>query len=236
MHKTQKKYTGATVGLLCRDYEVSIVGSLFDTIFEVVTNFIDTIGYAGIFLAMFIEGILTPIPSEIIVPFAGYLAESGRFNLILVILVASVGATVGAIVAYYLAKWLGRAVILRYGKYIGLNDKSLDKANAWFEKYGSYGVLIGHALPGIRSIISFPAGLANMDLKKFITFTFIGAMIWNTVLGSAGYILGENYGQIEELFEAAHIDVIILGALVAILAIYFIYKHYKKVKSDVSKK
>lgn len=213
---------------------MSIIGSLFDTIFEIVTNFIDTIGYAGIFLAMFIEGILTPIPSEIIVPFAGYLAESGRFNLVLVILVASIGATIGAIVAYYLAKWLGRAVILKYGRYVGLNDKSLDKANAWFEKYGSYGVLIGHALPGIRSIISFPAGLANMDLKKFIIFTFIGATIWNTVLGSAGYMLGENYGQIEELFEAAHIDTIIIGALIIVLAAYFIYKHYKKVKNDAT--
>lgn len=213
---------------------MSIIGSLFDTIFEIVTNFIDTIGYAGIFLAMFIEGILTPIPSEIIVPFAGYLAESGRFHLILVILVASVGATIGAIVAYYLAKWLGRVVILKYGRYVGLNDKSLDKANAWFEKYGSYGVLLGHALPGIRSIISFPAGLADMDLKKFITFTFIGATIWNTILGSAGYILGENYGQIEELFEAAHIDTIIIGSLIIVLAIYFIYKHYKKVKNDAT--
>lgn len=213
---------------------MSIIGSLFDTIFEIVTNFIDTIGYAGIFLAMFIEGILTPIPSEIIVPFAGYLAESGRFNLVLVIIVASVGATIGAIVAYYLAKWLGRAVILKYGRYIGLNDNSLDKANAWFEKYGSYGVLIGHALPGIRSIISFPAGLADMDLKKFIIFTFIGATIWNTVLGSAGYMLGENYGQIEELFEAAHIDAIIIGALIVGLTIYFIYKHYKKVKNDTT--
>ena len=213
---------------------MSIVGSLFDTIFEIVTNFIDTIGYAGIFLAMFIEGILTPIPSEIIMPFAGYLAENGRFNLVLVIFVASVGATLGAIVAYHLAKWLGRAVILKYGKYIGLNEGSLDKANAWFEKYGSYGVLIGHALPGIRSIISFPAGLADMDLKKFTIFTFIGAAIWNTVLGSAGYVLGENYGQIEELFEAAHIDIIILSILVIAFATYFIYKHYKKVKNNIT--
>ena len=207
---------------------MSFVGSLLDTIFEVVTNFIDTIGYAGILLAMFIEGILTPIPSEIIVPFAGYLAESGRFNLVLVILVASIGATAGALVAYYLAKWLGRAVILRYGRYIGLKESSLDKANQWFEKYGSYGVLIGHALPGIRSIISFPAGLANMDLKRFATFTFIGAAIWNSVLGSAGYLLGENYGRIEELFEAAHIDLIIITAAIIILVVYFIYRHYKK--------
>lgn len=183
---------------------------------------------------MFIEGILTPIPSEIIMPFAGYLAENGRFNLVLVIFVASVGATLGAIVAYHLAKWLGRAVILKYGKYIGLNEGSLNKANAWFEKYGSYGVLIGHALPGIRSIISFPAGLSDMDLKKFTIFTFIGAAIWNTVLGSAGYVLGENYGQIEELFEAAHIDIIILSILVIALATYFIYKHYKKVKNNIT--
>lgn len=208
---------------------MSLLGSLFETI----SGFIDTIGYAGIFLAMFIEGIFTPIPSELIMPFAGYLAESGRFNLILVIIAASVGAAAGAVVAYHIAKWLGRAVVLRYGRYIGLSESSLDKANAWFEKYGSYGVLIGHALPGIRSIISFPAGLADMDLKRFVCFTFIGALIWNTVLASAGYILGENYGKIEELFASAHIDLILLGILAAAIIVYFAYRHYKNPeKSD----
>lgn len=209
------------------DPSVSFFGELFD----IVVNFIDTIGYAGIFLAMLIEGILTPIPSELIMPFAGYLAESGRFNLILVIIVASVGAATGAAVAYYLAKFLGRAFVLRYGKYIGLNEGSLDKANNWFEKYGSYGVLIGHALPGIRSIISFPAGLADMNIKKFLVFTFIGAAVWNSVLASAGYLLGENYSMIEDFFEQAHIDVIIIGVLALALAAYFIFRHYKKSKS-----
>jgi membrane protein DedA with SNARE-associated domain len=150
---------------------------------------ISTAGYLGIFLAMFVEGILTPIPSELIMPFAGYLCSTGELNIVLVVLAGSLGAVAGSTVSYYLGKLLGRRFLDRFGRYFGLGPESLSRADTWFARWGSYGILIGHAVPGIRSIISFPAGIARMDVKRFVLFTFLGATIWNSVLVSAGFLL-----------------------------------------------
>lgn len=202
--------------------------SIVDSVNQWVISLIDSAGYLGIFIAMFVEGIFTPIPSEVIVPFAGYLASTGRFHIILVILVASVGATAGSTVAYGLAKIIGRTAVLRYGKYFGVSHETMGKADRWFEKYGYWGVLIGHSIPGIRSIISFPAGLANMDLKKFMMATFIGACIWNTVLALTGYFLGEYWLEFWSGLEG--LDIVILGGAAAGLLGYFLYKRYGKKK------
>ncbi|WP_019177339.1 DedA family protein [Methanomassiliicoccus luminyensis] len=200
--------------------------NIIDTINQWVISLIETTGYLGIFLSMFVEGIFTPIPSEAIVPFAGYLASTGQLNLILVVLVASVGATAGSTVAYALAKVIGRTAVLRYGKYFGVSHETLGKADRWFERYGYWGVLIGHSIPGIRSIISFPAGLANMNLKKFMVATFTGACIWNTVLTLTGYFLGEYWVEFWGGLDG--LDYYILAAAGLGLAGYFLYKRYGK--------
>lgn len=200
--------------------------SIIDTINQWIVSLIDSAGYLGIFFSMLVEGIFTPIPSEAIVPFAGYLASIGRFSLPLVILVASIGATAGSTVAYALAKMIGRTAVLRYGKYFGVSHETLGKADRWFEKYGSWGVLIGHTLPGIRSIISFPAGLASMDLRKFMIATFAGACIWNTVLALTGYLLGEYWLEFWAGLEG--LDIIILAVAAIALAGYFLYRRYGK--------
>jgi membrane protein DedA with SNARE-associated domain len=195
---------------------------IIDTMNQFIIDFISSSGYLGIFFAMFIEGIITPIPSELIMPFAGYLASTGEFYLPFVILAGTIGATMGSTVAYGIARAVGRPLVERYGRFIFLDQKKVDKADAWFKKWGSWGILIGHAIPGIRSVISFPAGIFKMDFKKFVLFTFLGALIWNTVLASAGYLLGEYYIQFWKALDGW--DIIILAVAIVGLIIYLLWQ------------
>ncbi len=195
---------------------------IIDTLNQIIIDLIETTGYLGIFLAMLVEGIFTPIPSELIMPFAGYVAYTGELNFFLVILVGSMGAVIGSSVAYMLALWLGRPIVDRFGIFFGLDEGKMASAERWFKRWGVWGIFIGHSLPGIRSVISFPAGLSKMDRKKFVMFTFSGALVWNTVLVTAGYLLGENWIQFWERTDG--MEYVVLGLLGLVLVLYFLYK------------
>jgi membrane protein DedA with SNARE-associated domain len=203
---------------------------LFDSLNQLIIDFINGTGYLGLFFAMFIEGIITPIPSEAIVPFAGYLASTGQLNLLLVILVASIGATCGATVSYSLARWLGRPFILRFGKYIGINENSIKRADKWFAKRGKWGALFGPMIPGIRSIISYPAGLTRMDLKKYLPLFFAGSLVWNTVLSMIGYNLGAHWIDFWKSTEG--LDLAVIAILAISLVVYLIYRYHRKDGSE----
>jgi len=196
--------------------------SLFLGLTEWITGFVAAIGYPGIFLLMIVEGILTPIPSEFIMPFAGYLAALGRLNLLAVIAVGTAGAGIGNVVAYSIGMRVGRPLITRWGKYLGLGVDDLSWAESWFKKYGPMGVLIGHAVPGVRSIISFPAGIGRMRLRDFAIFSTIGAAIWNTVLVVSGYFLVERWTEVAGATE--NIDLYIVIALVGGIAGYVYWR------------
>ncbi|MGI0148761.1 MAG: DedA family protein [Thermoplasmata archaeon] len=189
--------------------------SLFLGLTEWIASVVNAIGYPGIFVLMIIEGILTPIPSEVIMPFAGYLASQGRFDLVLVIGVGTAGAAIGNFVAYHIGAKVGRPLIARYGRFIRLGEDDLQWAESWFARYGSLGVLLGHAVPGIRSIISFPAGIGRMDIRRFVVFSTIGAVIWNTVLVVAGYFLVERWTLFAETTD--NVDLYVLVAVFAVL-------------------
>lgn len=199
---------------------------IVDSINHFIIDLINETGYLGVFLAMLVEGVFTPIPSEIIMPFAGYVAYTGQLDFVLVILVGSVGATVGSSIAYLLAFIVGRPLFDRYGRFFGLDQVRLQKAEQWFERWGIYGIFIGHSLPGIRSVISFPAGLAKMDRTRFVIFTFLGALVWNTVLVTAGYTLGENWIQFWERTDG--LEYVMLGALGMVLIAYYLYIRRKR--------
>ena len=196
-----------------------------------LTNFIidviETMGYPGLFLIMVLEGIMTPIPSEIILPFAGYLsspASHHSFDLYLVIFVGTSGATVGSTVAYYIGYYLGRGFILKYGKYIFLSEERLERVELWFEKFGNKAVFFGHSIPGTRSFISFPAGIAKMNIGNFVVYTFCGALIWTSVLSCLGFWLGERWMTIVDTVEI--LDVIVIVTLIISLIVYcLIYRH-----------
>lgn len=175
------------------------------------------------FILMTIEGIITPIPSELIVPFAGYLAAMGEMNLVAVIAVATAGAAVGNTIAYFIGLRVGRPLIKRYGRIIRLDESDLKFAEGWFLKYGRVGVLLGHAVPGVRSFISFPAGIGKMRLRDFVLFSTLGALVWTTFLAIAGYQLLDEWRTFANTTENIDLYVVVV-ALVAIVG----YVYWRK--------
>ncbi len=197
---------------------------------DLILNWISTFGYPGIFILMIVEGIITPIPSELIIPFAGYLSAEGEMNLLLVVAVGSAGAAVGNSVAYFIGYRVGRPLIQRYGRYIRLDERDLRLAERWFAKYGDFGVLLGHAVPGIRSFISFPAGIGKMRFRNFIVFSTVGALIWTTVLALAGYLLLDGWRRFADTTE--HIDLYVVIAALAVIVGY-LYWTKRRARTDV---
>jgi len=181
------------------------------------------LGYPGIFLFMFLEGAITPIPSEVVLPFAGFLAAQGSLNLLAVILVASLGSMAGSGVAYVIGLRLGRPFVLRYGRYLFLDEADLVRAETWFARWGHAGVFLANCFPGSRSIVAYPAGAGRMAFLPFLFATFGGAMVWNSVLAFAGWFLLAEWLRIVETFE-----LIDLVALVAVLAGIGGWVYYKK--------
>jgi len=197
---------------------------------DAITEIIQDVGYLAVFALMVVEGILTPIPSEFIIPFAGYLAWQGEMNLVAVILVGTAGAAIGNTVAYFIGYRVGRPLISRYGKYILLGEKDLALAERWFAKYGDVGVLLGHAVPGVRSFISFPAGIGRMRLGRFVLFSSVGALIWTSVLAVAGYVLLEEWRELATTAENVDIYAAIAG--IAIVMAYVYWRGRRNGKAD----
>jgi len=165
----------------------------FEAFINWLTSIISENLYPGVFLAALIETIFPPIPSEAVFPVAGYSIlknEMSAFHIIGVGIIGGCGATVGAFVIYIISKKLGRAGLIKYLKYAKIKEKSLEKTDLWFEKYGDKAVFIGRLIPGIREIVSIPAGIFNMNPIKFLIFTLAGSCIWSIALTSVGYYFG----------------------------------------------
>jgi membrane protein DedA with SNARE-associated domain len=206
---------------------------MFESIITPVGKWIiDTIsflGYWGIVLTMGIESACIPLPSEIIMPFSGYLVYTGRFNLIWVSVAGAFGCVVGSVAAYWAGILGGRSFIEKYGKYVLLSHRDLDTAERWFKKYGDWAIFFSRLLPVIRTFISLPAGIARMNFSRFVVYTFLGSLPWCFVLAYIGKVLGENWQTIKGYFRGA--DIII--AIIVILGIaFFIYRHLKPQKSE----
>lgn len=156
----------------------------------------DALGYFGLALLVAIENIFPPIPSEIILPLAGFNSSLGDMNVFIAILFATIGSVVGALALYYIGFYFGEArvryIVKRWGKWLGFKESDVDKADEWFDKYGGFAVMICRVVPIVRSLISIPAGLRKMPIASFLLFTTIGSAVWNTVLILAGWALGDN--------------------------------------------
>jgi membrane protein DedA with SNARE-associated domain len=199
---------------------------LLQQLSRLILNFISSVGYLGIFLLMTAESALLPVPSEVIMPFAGYLAYSGTFDIWLVILMGVLGDLVGSWIAYIVGLKVSRAGILKYGKYILLRESHLENAERWFQKYGDKAIFLSRLTPIVRTVISLPAGIGKMDPKKFTLYTFAGSIIWDSALAYLGYSLGQNWSTIENYFK--YIDVLIIVVAVAIIAFYIIRRRRGK--------
>ncbi|MFH1413065.1 MAG: DedA family protein [bacterium] len=187
------------------------------------------LGYGGIIALMTIESSFIPFPSELVIPPAGYLASQGQFNLTLVILSGTLGSLLGALANYYLAKLLGRTVIYafaktKFAKWMLIKPSKIERAEKYFLKYGNISTFIGRLVPGVRQLISIPAGLAKMKLRNFIIYTVLGALIWNTVLAVLGYWMGSNKGMLNQL---EYLSLIGFGLFILLL-IYIIINHRRK--------
>ena len=192
-----------------------------------IVSYVGDMGYWGIFLLMFLESTFFPFPSEIIMIPAGYLAYKGEMNLYIVVLMGILGSVGGALLNYYLAKSFGRAFILRYGKYFFIKEQTLDKLESFFAKHGEVSTFTGRLIPGIRQLISLPAGLARMNIAKFSFFTALGAGIWVVVLVALGYLVGSNEELISEHLKFA--TLIALMSVVFII-IFYVVRHKRRKK------
>ncbi len=186
---------------------------------------ISKFGYAGILLTMAIESACIPLPSEIIMPFSGYLTSTGRFSMLGVTLAGAIGNVVGSLAAYYVGIWGGRPFVERYGPYLLISRKDLDLADRWFARYGEAAVLLSRLLPVVRTFISLPAGVARMNVTRFVVFTFVGALPWCYALAYLGLKLGERWDQLREHFH--RIDGVI-GLLLLLVLAYFVWSHWPR--------
>ena len=170
----------------------------------------DAVGYVGVAVAVALETIVAPIPSEVILPMAGWKVSQSAvdpsivepltglaWNIPLAVLLATVGSLVGALVGYAIGAWGGRPLLDRYGRYVGIGAEDLDRADRWFGRWGSWAVFLGRMVPLVRTFVSYPAGISRMPMGRFVLFSTLGSLPWNAALIYAGFVVGENYPQIE---------------------------------------
>lgn len=201
-------------------------------IVNTIVQLVGDMGYAGIFILMFLESSFFPFPSEVVMIPAGYLAYKGEMNLYIAVLAGIFGSVAGALFNYYLAMHFGRNFIIKYGKYFFFKEESLDKLEKFFNKHGEISTFNGRLIPGVRQYISLPAGLSRMNLWKFSLYSALGAGIWIIVLVALGYFLGSNEDKINQYLHTATII-----ALVSVLFITLFYivraKRRREIEEEV---
>lgn len=198
---------------------------MIEQLIGLVNSFILAIGYLGIMIMMFLESTMFPIPSEVVMPFAGYLVAQGKMGFLLVVFISGVGSLLGSLFSYYLGLLGGIPLIKRVGHYALLDEDRLRWTERWFKRHGDKTIFISRFIPVVRHLISLPAGIGKMDIVKFGAYTFAGATIWNSILVGAGYYLGANYSIIHEYSRICDIIVI---ALIVIGLVYYIW-HFVKI-------
>jgi membrane protein DedA with SNARE-associated domain len=186
--------------------------------FDWITEFVQNHGYLGIALLMFAENLFPPIPSELIMPLAGFTAAEGRLNMVFVVISGGAGSLLGATAWYFIGKWLGlerlKRFAARHGRWLTMTPGDIEGARSWFQRYGSVAVLVGRLVPGIRTLISVPAGIARMPLGRFLIYSSAGTGIWTALLAGSGYWLGSQYDRV--VAYADPVSNIVLGLIVLV--------------------
>ncbi len=205
---------------------------ILDPLVQFITSIIAALGYGGIFMLMILESALIPIPSEIIMPFSGFLAATGKIGLTGVILAGSFGNLVGSIATYLLGIKLGRVFLIKYGRYFLFRPHHMVFTEELFHKYGEKIVFVGRLLPVVRTYISLPAGIGRTTFSKFIIYTLAGSLIWNSILTYAGFQLGRNWKHIDNYSK--FLDVIAVIAVIAFV-VWIIYQKRRTVRAESGK-
>jgi membrane protein DedA with SNARE-associated domain len=179
---------------------------------------IEAFGALGVALLMTLENLFPPIPSEFILPFAGFLVGRGELGFLPALVASTAGSLSGALILYALGRWGGRNLILRYGRFLRVKEADLDRAEGWFDKYDQWVVLFGRMVPGVRSVVSIPAGMLRTPFLQFVLLTTAGSAAWNALLLGAGWYLGENWQQIQGIVGSVSNFVLILVAVALVSA------------------
>ena len=203
--------------------------NILETLSNFVISVIEQLGYAGVFVAMGLESACIPLPSEVIMPFAGFVVWKGELTLIGVTLAGTAGSLAGSLVAYFVGGYGGLPLLERYGKYVLIRKSELDLAHAWFGRYGETAVLVSRVLPIVRTFISLPAGVARMDVKKFSLYTVLGSLPWCFGLAYVGVLLGPHWSDLEALFR--YLDIVVIAGIIGLVG-YLIY-HRKRFVSQI---
>jgi membrane protein DedA with SNARE-associated domain len=181
-----------------------------------VQGVVQSVGYPGVFLFIVLESTLVPIPSELVMPFAGFMASpsQGKFSLAVILVINSVGALLGSSISYWIGVKGGKPFLVKYGKYFLIRQREIDRTEAFFAKHGRKTILIGRFLPVIRHVISVPAGIARMPLRDFLLQTFLGSTIWGGTLILLGYYIGENWKAFSD--KLSHVDHLLFEAILVL--------------------
>lgn len=201
-------------------------------VFDFIVDFMSRTGYLGVFALMFAENIFPPLPSELIMPFAGFAAARGDLNIVLVVLTGTAGSILGTLPWYYAGAWLGRerlrCLAEKRGRWLAVSPEQLEKTSVWFDRHGRRAVFFGRLVPAVRSLISVPAGIMRMPVGPFVAYSAAGSLLWSSLLCGAGYLLQSNYTVV-----AKYLDPVSKGIAGLIVAAY-VYQvlHYHHPKSS----
>lgn len=187
-------------------------------------------GYAGILMLMFAENVFPPIPSEVIMPLAGFMTADGKFTFLGVIIAGTIGSVLGSLPLYYAGRGFGeerlKAFADKHGRWLTVSCGDIERAKKWFDRYGGWALLLCRLIPGVRSLISIPAGLGRMNTAMFLLYTTIGMAVWTTLLASLGYFLRANFGKVEEYLNP--ISYLVLGGLI-VFYVYRVITHQRQI-------
>lgn len=190
------------------------------------TYIIEQLGYWGAGFLMALESMIAPVPSELVMPFVGFLAAEGKFSIPTAIIVTSAGSVIGSLISYFLGLWGGRPLVIRAGRYLFLNHEHLEWTERWFDKHGSWTIFISRFIPVVRHLISIPAGLGRMNLGHFCLFTIAGATIWNSFLLFCGYKLRQNWTLVEKYSH--ELDILVLSVAILAFGAWMVAKRLRK--------
>jgi len=212
------------------------VTSLEHWILDFIASTYNLLQWPGVMLLMAVESACIPFPSELIMPLAGWMLIKAQSLSVMYVFMAGVigaiGNTIGSVIAYYVGMWAGRPFLNRYGRYVLISRHDLDIADRWFSRRGGWTVFVSRLLPVVRTYISLPAGIARMNMVKFLIYTFIGSFIWSTGLAYGGYLLGEHWEDLRNAMRP--FDPLIIAIIVILIGLY-IYRHIKHMREDKSK-
>jgi membrane protein DedA with SNARE-associated domain len=209
-----------------------MIARIIETLSGFIVATISLLGYSGIVLLMAIESACIPLPSEIIMPFSGYLVSTGQMNLWAVGIAGAVGCVLGSLVAYWVGMYGGRPLIEKYGRYVLISPHDLDMADRWFATRGEIIVFVSRLLPAIRTFIAFPAGVARMNLKRFVIYTFAGSLPWCLGLAYFGQKLGEKWNKDDTLKTWFHRFDFLIGIAAVLLVGWWIWRHVRHLRKE----